>query len=133
TAAAEVFDDLNAALAHVRRLEGPAVVKADGLAAGKGVWVCRDRSEVEAAVRRCMEEGALGDAGRTVLIEELLEGEEASLLAFTDGETVIPLEPAQDHKRLGEGDTGPNTGGMGAYSPAPVMGPDLVEEVVVRV
>lgn len=133
TAAAEVFDDLNAALAYLRRLDGPAVVKADGLAAGKGVWVCRDRREAEAAVRRCLEEGALGDAGRTVLIEELLEGEEASLLAFTDGETVIPLEPAQDHKRLGDGDTGPNTGGMGAYSPAPVMGPDLVDEVVARV
>jgi phosphoribosylamine--glycine ligase len=96
------------------------VVKADGLAAGKGVTVATTVPEAEAAVRACFE-GAFGEAGRTVVIEECLVGEEASILALTDGRTFIPLASSQDHKRVGDGDTGPNTGGMGAYSPAPVV------------
>src|SRR5262249_37259527 len=98
----------------------PIVVKADGLAAGKGVLICATPEEAEAAVEACFS-GAFGKAGAEVVVEEFLEGEEASFFALVDGENVVPLVAAQDHKRVGDGDTGPNTGGMGAYSPAPVM------------
>ena len=99
----------------------PYVVKADGLAAGKGVTVAESREEAVAALRAALVERAFGDAGERVLVEEFLEGQEVSALALTDGDTVIPLAPAQDHKRVSDGDAGPNTGGMGAYSPVPFV------------
>jgi phosphoribosylamine---glycine ligase len=120
TARFAAFTSQDAALAYVGRADGPLVVKADGLAAGKGVFMTTSAAEAEAAVRACFG-GTFGAAGRTVVIEELLEGEEASFFALTDGENVLPLASAQDHKRAYDGDEGPNTGGMGAYSPAPVM------------
>jgi phosphoribosylamine--glycine ligase len=120
TAAYERFDAAAAAKDHVRRSGAPIVVKADGLAAGKGVVVAQTPAEAEAAIDM-MFEGGLGAAGAEVVVEEFLVGEEASFFALCDGENAIPLASAQDHKRVGDGDTGPNTGGMGAYSPAPVM------------
>ena len=121
TARWERFDDAAAAHAFVRRRGAPIVVKADGLAAGKGVVVAASIDEAEAAITAFMEHGALGEAGRSVVIEECLSGEEVSLFALCDGITAVPLGAAQDHKRVGEGDTGPNTGGMGACSPPPPM------------
>jgi phosphoribosylamine--glycine ligase len=121
TARAGRFTDARAALDYVRRQPCPLVVKADGLAAGKGVMICSTPGEAEHAVRQTMEEQVFGAAGASVLIEEFLEGEEASILALVDGKTVVPLASAQDHKRVFDGDQGPNTGGMGAYSPAPVV------------
>lgn len=129
TAEYAAFDQVGEALAYVRTRPGPVVVKADGLAAGKGVTVCRTRQEAEAAIRACLEDRVFGEASQRVVIEDFLEGEEASLLAFTDGETILPMVPAQDHKALNEGDTGPNTGGMGAYSPAPVLDDELIRQV----
>jgi phosphoribosylamine---glycine ligase len=120
TARSMVCTDVAAARRAVDELGGACVVKADGLAAGKGVAVCADRLSAVAAVESCLG-GAFGDAGSTVVVEELLLGDEVSLLALCDGETARPLAAAQDFKRIGDGDTGPNTGGMGAYSPAPVM------------
>ncbi|ROR29588.1 phosphoribosylamine--glycine ligase [Inmirania thermothiophila] len=120
TADYAVFEALEPALAHLRARGAPIVVKADGLAAGKGVTVARTLEEAEAAVRACFE-GAYGAAGRRVVIEECLEGEEASFICLVDGSHVLPLASSQDHKPVGDGDTGPNTGGMGAYSPAPVV------------
>jgi phosphoribosylamine--glycine ligase len=120
TARFAAFTSEDAALAYVGRSDAPLVVKADGLAAGKGVFMTTSAAEAEAAVRACFG-GAFGAAGRAVVIEELLIGEEASFFALTDGENVLPLASAQDHKRAYDGDEGPNTGGMGAYSPAPVM------------
>ncbi len=124
TARAAAFTDAASTLAYVEAefaAGAPGVVvKADGLAAGKGVIVATDRATARAGVEECFG-GAFGEAGRTVLVEELLLGEEASILALTDGHTILPLASSQDHKRIGEGDTGPNTGGMGAYSPAPVV------------
>ncbi|MEL6478594.1 MAG: phosphoribosylamine--glycine ligase [Pseudomonadota bacterium] len=114
------LSDRAAALAHLAGHGAPVVVKADGLAAGKGVVVAETLAEAEAAVE-AMFSGAFGGAGAEVVIEEFMAGEEASFFVLTDGETVLPLASAQDHKRAGDGDTGPNTGGMGAYSPAPVM------------
>ena len=108
----------------MRKQGAPIVVKADGLAAGKGVVVAQTLAEAEAAIDM-MFGGGLGAAGAEVVIEEFLDGEEASFFALCDGETAIPLASAQDHKRVGDGDTGPNTGGMGAYSPAPVMTPEM--------
>src|SRR5207245_9972674 len=96
------------------------VLKADGLAQGRGVVVATTREEAEQAVRFSMEHAMFGQAGRRVLIEQFLDGEELTIMAFTDGRTVVPMLPAQDHKRVGDGDTGPNTGGMGAYGPAPL-------------
>ena len=116
TAAFATFDSLDPALAHVAGIDGPCVVKATGLAAGKGVTVCDHRAQAEAAVRDCLG-GAFGDAGATVLIEERLEGPELSVFAVTDGERIAWFGASRDHKRLGEDDTGPNTGGMGAYTP----------------
>lgn len=120
TAAYGSFTDEEAALAYVREQGAPLVVKADGLAAGKGVVVATEQDQAEEAVRECFA-GAFGDAGSTVVIEECLTGPECSLLAFTDGKTVRPMATAQDHKRALEGDRGPNTGGMGVYSPVPIV------------
>ncbi|MFT5127222.1 MAG: phosphoribosylamine--glycine ligase [Rhodothermales bacterium] len=120
TAASGTFDNEADALAYIRAQGAPIVVKADGLAAGKGVTVAQSLEEAEAAVRECFA-GAFGAAGYAVLIEECLIGEEASILAFVDNHSIKPLASSQDHKPVGEGDTGPNTGGMGAYSPAPVV------------
>lgn len=120
TAAFGAFQEREAALAYVRAQGAPLVVKADGLAAGKGVVMATTLAEAEAAVEACFG-GAFGAAGASVVIEETLLGEEVSFFALCDGVTVLPLASAQDHKRVGDGDTGPNTGGMGAYSPAPAM------------
>ncbi|HET9020142.1 MAG TPA: phosphoribosylamine--glycine ligase, partial [Acetobacteraceae bacterium] len=121
TARWERFDDAAAAREFVRRRGAPIVVKADGLAAGKGVVVAASVAEAEEAIGQFMQARTLGDAGATVVIEECLIGEEVSLFALCDGTHAIPLGAAQDHKRIGEGDTGPNTGGMGAYSPPPAL------------
>ena len=126
------FEDRDAALAHIRSKGAPIVIKADGLAAGKGVVVAMSAAEAEAAVA-FMFEGGLGEAGASVVIEEYLEGEEASFFAICDGTTALPLASAQDHKRAFDGDAGPNTGGMGAYSPAPVMTAALEAQVMERI
>lgn len=133
TARHEVFDAPGPALAHLARLSPPVVIKADGLAAGKGVVVAATRAEAEAAVRAFLEEGRLGEAGRRILIEECLEGEEVSVFALCDGERALFLGAAQDHKRRDEGDRGPNTGGMGAYAPPPVFSKELEAEVMGRI
>jgi phosphoribosylamine--glycine ligase len=130
TAGFAVFDEIGAARRHVRELGGPCVVKADGLAAGKGVAVCDGPGEAEAALREVMGERRFGAAGERVVIEERLEGEEASYYAVTDGQSVATLAAAQDHKRALDGDRGENTGGMGAYSPAPVLRPDVEKRVL---
>jgi len=130
TAAYAEFDDAEEAIAYVRRQGAPLVVKADGLAAGKGVTVARDGDSAVNAIRETMVEGAFGAAGSRIVIEECLMGEEASILAFCDGKTVVPMMASQDHKPLLDGDAGPNTGGMGAYSPAPVVTDGLMEEIV---
>ncbi len=130
TASYRVFSDHGKALSYVNSLEPPVVVKADGLAAGKGVMVCQDRQEAEAALRKIMIERAFGSAGDRVIVEDCLQGEEASLLAFTDGERVIPMISVQDHKPVFDGDRGPNTGGMGCYAPAPVMTEDLLDRAM---
>jgi phosphoribosylamine---glycine ligase len=124
TAEYERFTSPAPAKDYLRKKGAPIVVKADGLAAGKGVVVAQTPAEAEAAIDM-MFEGGLGAAGAEVVIEEFMAGEEASFFALCDGETAIPLASAQDHKRVGDGDTGPNTGGMGAYSPAPVMTPEM--------
>jgi len=121
TAAYAAFTELEPALAWLRQRGAPIVVKADGLAAGKGVIVATTRAEAESAVRDMLAGNAFGSAGHRVVIEEFLEGEEASFIVMVDGEQVLPMATSQDHKRVGDGDTGPNTGGMGAYSPAPVV------------
>ena len=118
TAAYRSFTDREACEAYVRELAGPCVIKADGLAAGKGVIVAQTTDDALAGVAQCFE-GAFGEAGSTVVVEEMLEGPECSLLALTDGKTVVPLATSQDHKRAYDGDKGPNTGGMGVYSPVP--------------
>jgi len=125
TAAWEVFEERARAEAFVRRMGAPLVVKADGLAAGKGVLVCASEDEALAAVASMLEGGAFGDAGRRVVIEDFLEGEEASFICLVDGETVLPLATSQDHKPRDDGDRGPNTGGMGAYSPAPIISDEI--------
>lgn len=132
TAAYARFEALAPALAYVREKGAPIVVKADGLAAGKGVVVAATLAEAEEALTM-MFDGGLGQAGASVVIEEMMVGEEASFFALCDGRTAIALASAQDHKRVGEGDTGPNTGGMGAYSPAPVMTPAMEEQVMARI
>lgn len=115
------FTEVEPALAYIREQGAPIVVKADGLAAGKGVIVAMTLEEAEAAVIDMLSDNAFGDAGSRVVIEEFLDGEEASFIVMVDGENVLPMATSQDHKRVGDGDTGPNTGGMGAYSPAPVV------------
>ncbi len=132
TAAYARFTEAAPAKAHVRAQGAPIVVKADGLAAGKGVIVAQTVAEAEAAIDD-MFGGEFGAAGAEVVIEEFMEGEEASLFVLCDGETALPLGTAQDHKRVGEGDTGPNTGGMGAYSPAPVMTDAVTERAMTEI
>ncbi len=132
TAAYGRFTDRAAALAYLRRQGAPIVVKADGLAAGKGVTVAMTLAEAEAAVDACFA-GSFGAAGAEVVIEEFLEGEEASFFALVDGETALALATAQDHKRAFDGDQGPNTGGMGAYSPAPVMTAAMVRRTMAEI
>ncbi len=129
TAEAQTFTAIAPALEYLDRHDAPIVVKADGLAQGKGVVVAATRTEAREAVRAMLERQAFGDAGSRVVVEEFLDGEELTLMAFTDGKTVLPMVPAQDHKRVGDGDTGPNTGGMGAYAPAPIGTRELVERV----
>ena len=129
TAKYEVFSDAAAARAYVKAEGAPIVVKADGLAAGKGVVVAMTEAEALAAIDEIMEGEAFGKAGSRVVIEEFMAGEEVSILAFTDGKTIRAMIPSQDHKRAYDGDQGPNTGGMGAYAPAPVAPPALVAEV----
>ena len=130
TAESVVFDDPESARRYVQAHVAPVVIKADGLAAGKGVTVARSLEEALDAVDLMMERRAFGEAGSRVVVEEFLEGEEASILAFCDGQRVLPLPTSQDHKPVYDGDQGPNTGGMGAYSPAPVVTPEL--ESVIR-
>lgn len=130
TAAAEVFTSEKQALAYLRRHGAPIVVKADGLAAGKGVIVAMTLEEAEAAIRDMLAGNAFGDAGSRVVIEEFLDGEEASYIVMVDGDNVLPMATSQDHKRVGDGDTGPNTGGMGAYSPAPVVTPEIDQRIM---
>ena len=133
TAAYRTFTDLAEAEAHVRERGAPVVVKASGLAAGKGAVVCASVEEATDALRRILGERAYGEAGREVVVEELMEGEELSLFGVADGEEVVLLAPSQDHKRVGEGDTGPNTGGMGAYAPVSIATPELMHEARERV
>jgi len=122
TAEYQTFRDLNRAVTFLREREDvPVVVKADGLAAGKGVFVCKGRNEAIEAVNRIVRQREFGDAGSQLVIEERLDGQEASVMAITDGRTILTLPPLQDHKRAFDGDTGPNTGGMGAYCPAPLI------------
>ncbi|PLW81073.1 phosphoribosylamine--glycine ligase [Kineobactrum sediminis] len=130
TAAYANFTDLEPALAYVRAQGAPIVIKADGLAAGKGVIVAETLAEAEAAIVDMLSGNAFGEAGCRVVIEEFLEGEEASFIVMVDGEHVLPMATSQDHKRIGEGDTGPNTGGMGAYSPAPVVTETVYQRVM---
>jgi len=129
TAAYGHFTDREAARAHVKAQGAPIVIKADGLAAGKGVIIAETEAEALAALDE-MSEGAFGAAGAEVVIEEFMSGEEASFFVLCDGETVLPIGTAQDHKRVGEGDQGPNTGGMGAYSPAPVLTEEIAERAL---
>ena len=130
TAHYAVHTDVDAALAHVRSRGAPIVIKADGLAAGKGVIVAMTLAEAEAAITDMLAGNAFGAAGARVVIEEFLEGEEASFISIVDGRTALPMATSQDHKRVGDGDTGPNTGGMGAYSPAPVVTPEVHARVM---
>ncbi len=127
TAKYAVFENMEQAIAYIKEVGAPVVVKADGLAAGKGVVVAMNQEEAVVAVRQMMEEDAFGKAGSKIVIEEYLEGEEVSILAFCDGEHIVPMVSAQDHKRAYDNDQGPNTGGMGAYSPAPVYTPQLAQ------
>ncbi len=133
TASAQSFDELQPALAYLDRQSLPIVVKADGLAQGKGVVVATTREEARQAIVSMLEQHTFGQAGRRIVIEEFLDGEEATIMAFTDGQTIVPMVAAQDHKRVGDGDTGANTGGMGAYAPAPLITPDLVQAVMLEV
>ena len=121
TASYAVFTEIDPALDYVRERGAPIVIKADGLAAGKGVIVAMTLDEAEAAIHDMLADNKFGDAGARVVVEGFLEGEEASFIVMVDGEHMLPMATSQDHKRIGEGDTGPNTGGMGAYSPAPVV------------
>ena len=133
TAKAATFTDFSAALGYVKKEGAPIVIKADGLAAGKGVTVCETVAEAEAALEEAMGKKVFGEAGTKVVIEECLIGEEASILAFVDGESIVPMVSAQDHKRIFDGDKGPNTGGMGAYSPAPVITDQLNDEILEKI
>ncbi len=127
TAAYEVFEDAEKALEYVKSCPLPIVIKADGLALGKGVTICPTREEAEAAVRACMVDGAFGASGSRIVAEEFLEGPEVSVLAFTDGHVVKPMVSSMDHKRVGDGDVGPNTGGMGTIAPNPCYTPEVAE------
>ena len=127
------FTDIEAALAYLHQVGAPIVIKADGLAAGKGVIVAMTMAEAEAAVRDMLAGNAFGEAGHLVVIEEFLDGEEASFIVMVDGKNVLPMATSQDHKRAGNGDTGPNTGGMGAYSPAPVVDQVIYQRIMDQV
>lgn len=134
TAAYESFTDASTALAYVREnSQYPIVIKADGLAAGKGVVIAQTLGEAETAIQEVMVDKKFNDAGTTIVVESFLKGEETSIFAFTDGTTILPMVPAQDHKAIFDGDKGPNTGGMGAYSPAPVVTEAVYSKVVERV
>ena len=133
TAAYANFTEIEPALAYVREQGAPIVVKADGLAAGKGVIVAMTLEEAEEAIKDMLAGNAFGEAGSRVVIEEFLDGEEASFIVMVDGENVLPMATSQDHKRVGDQDTGPNTGGMGAYSPAPVVTPEIHDRVMQEV
>ncbi|ESQ08964.1 MAG TPA: phosphoribosylamine--glycine ligase [Chromatiaceae bacterium] len=133
TASYQSFTALAPALAYLHQVGAPIVIKADGLAAGKGVILADNLATAETALRDMLSEGRFGDAGRRVVIEELLRGEEASFIAMIDGEHILPLASSQDHKARDDGDRGPNTGGMGAYSPAPVVTPELHERIMADV
>ncbi|MDP5292426.1 phosphoribosylamine--glycine ligase [Oceanimonas sp. CHS3-5] len=133
TAAYQNFTEVEPALEYLRQQGAPIVIKADGLAAGKGVIVAMTLEEAEAAVRDMLAGNAFGDAGSRVVIEEFLDGEEASFIVMVDGEHVLPMATSQDHKRVGDKDTGPNTGGMGAYSPAPVVTAEIHDRIMEQV
>lgn len=132
TAAAQVFTDRDAALAYLQTQPLPIVIKADGLASGKGVTIAQSQEEATEAIVDSFG-GKFGEAGQQVVIEEYMTGQEASVLAVTDGQTIRPLLPAQDHKAIGEGDRGPNTGGMGAYAPTPVVTPGIMAAIQTQV
>jgi len=133
TAFYEIFDSRNEAVKYIRKLGAPIVVKADGLAAGKGVIVCKTVEEAIQSVDKIMVEKIFGEAGNRVVVEEYLVGEEASYIAFTDGKTILPMASSQDHKPIFDGDEGPNTGGMGAYSPAPVVTDKVHEKILEKI
>lgn len=133
TADYQTFSDLEPALAYIREQGAPIVIKADGLAAGKGVIVAMTLKEAETAATDMLDGGSFGDAGARIVVEEYLDGEEASFIVVTDGKTVLPLATSQDHKARDEGDTGPNTGGMGAYSPAPVVTAEIEARIMSEV
>lgn len=133
TAGFNVFEDFEAAAEGVERMGFPLVVKADGLAAGKGVFVCAAKRDAEDALRSIMKDGIFGESGNRIVAERFVAGYEMSFFAVTDGKTVVPLEPSQDHKRLLDGDKGPNTGGMGAYTPPPVAARNLCERIMEEV
>lgn len=133
TAFYQNFTEVEPALAYVRKIGAPIVIKADGLAAGKGVIVAMTLEEAETAVHDMLAGNAFGDAGHRIVVEEFLDGEEASFIVMVDGENVLPMATSQDHKRVGDGDTGPNTGGMGAYSPAPVVTDEVHQRVMSQV
>ncbi|WP_380184812.1 phosphoribosylamine--glycine ligase [Kalamiella sp. sgz302252] len=130
TAEYQNFTDVDAALAYTREKGAPIVIKADGLAAGKGVIVAMTLQEAEEAIKDMLAGNAFGDAGHRIVVEEFLDGEEASFIVMVDGKNVLPMATSQDHKRVGDGDTGPNTGGMGAYSPAPVVTDEIHQRVM---
>ncbi len=130
TAAYQNFSDLDDALAYIREQGAPIVIKADGLAAGKGVIVAQTLEEAEQAATDMLAGGSFGEAGARIVVEEFLDGEEASFIVVTDGATILPLATSQDHKARDEGDVGPNTGGMGAYSPAPVVTPEIESRIM---
>jgi phosphoribosylamine--glycine ligase len=130
TAAYETFTEVEPAIGYLRQQGAPIVVKADGLAAGKGVIVAMDLESAENAVRDMLAGNAFGEAGHRVVIEEYLDGEEASFIVMADGQHVLPMATSQDHKRVGDGDTGPNTGGMGAYSPAPIVTDKVYQRII---
>ncbi|MBL8052282.1 MAG: phosphoribosylamine--glycine ligase, partial [Nitrospira sp.] len=133
TAQAKSFEQAAEAMAYLERHDVPVVIKADGLAQGKGVIIATTREQAKQAIRDCMETEVFGRAGKQVLIEQFLDGEELTIMAFTDGKTIVPMPPAQDHKRVGNGDTGLNTGGMGAYCPAPLGTASLRDQVLHKV
>jgi phosphoribosylamine--glycine ligase len=133
TADYKVFDNSINAIEHLKKVAYPTVVKADGLAAGKGVIICKNFSEAESAIIDIMDKKVFGNAGNKVIIEDCLVGEEASFIAVTDGQTILPFDSSQDHKPVFDNDKGPNTGGMGAYSPAPVVNNDIYQKIVDKV
>jgi phosphoribosylamine--glycine ligase len=133
TADFKVFDDLDEAKNYINKIGAPCVIKADGLAAGKGVVVAKTIEEAIAAAESILKDKIFGEAGKRIIVEECLQGEEASILVFTDSKTVLPLASAQDHKRAFDNDQGKNTGGMGAYSPAPIVTKELFKEILEKV